>query len=96
MSRRLVNLATTVTGGTILTFSWVSDGFLGPAGTTLVSATGGSGSGATFNVIRSGTGPNRPISSVVLVSGGTGYAASDTLSADDGSGVATITVLTVS
>lgn len=94
MSRRLVNIAKS--GGTILTFSYVTDGVLGPAGTTLVSATGGSGSGATFNVIRSGVGPNRPISAVNLVSGGTNYAVGNTLSADDGSGVATITVSTVS
>lgn len=96
MSRRLVNKAVAATGGAVLTFTWVSDGLLGPAGTVLVSATGGSGSGATFNVIRSGTGANRPVSIVNVVSGGTGYVVGDVLSADDGSGVVTITVSTVS
>jgi hypothetical protein len=96
VSRRLVNLAATVTGGTILTFTWVSDGNLGTAGTTLVSATGGSGSGATFNITRSGAGNNRPVSSVTLVSGGTGYTVGDSLIASDAASDVTITVSTVS
>lgn len=96
MSRRLVNKATTVTGGTILTFTWVSDGTLGTAGTTLATASGGSGSGATFNITRSGVGNNRPVSSVTLVSGGTGYTVGNSLIASDANGDAFITVSTVS
>jgi len=79
MGRRLITAVTAKTGS-VSTFTWGDvDGLTGPARTQTLTATGGTGTGARFNVTRSGGGSNSLITSVTLFAAGSGYTVGDNL-----------------
>lgn len=99
MARRLINIAISTATGPIATFSWGdAEASVGPASTRTYSATGGTGSGASFTVVRSGGGSNSPITNVTLNAAGTGYTVGDLLTVTENvspNAIIEITVLTI-
>lgn len=98
MARRLINIAISTATGPIATFSWADNGLLGSASTRTYSATGGTGSGASFTVVRSGGGINSPVTNVTLNAAGTGYTVGDFLTVTENvspNDTIEITVLTI-